>query len=451
MLSHDTLNDLANAGKWGQIILMTDNMSSNEVRVPGFFFFRGIAFLSQGRATEAIPSIQNGLMLDPNSSWGNRLLFDAYCKSNKIPQAFESFASFIDSNEANEGERAWFVQTAVEMGEFDVACAMNETRTVIRNVSKSPKYALALQCFCKADTLERVFESLMALTNCDNFALVILQDSVVNSPKADRYAAGAAAVQKSLEAWHPKLLRKFYSVEYLQNPVNLGTAPSCRRLLDHVCAKYEGFLFIEDDCILAPSALAWTEYHIRHNLALDSRWFTSCESIFFDREERVLTAEAKDRLQTLAATAQLRNAYILVDLVPSTCFATTAEIWGHAAQLRSCTRGPETLNHYVKSKSIQTIMPVVPHAEDIGMLHELGYSVANMGFENVRERKGTYLLAQGEFDETLCRVYDGSKDILYGATSKLYNHSIAVLEKELLATVRRGVGTSDQKSDGKSP
>jgi hypothetical protein len=434
MVSNSELTEFFKTGQWQQIVEATANLSGLTGARPGHWFFRGAALLKLAQLPAAIEAIERGLVLDANSSWGNKLLFETLCRNNQKDQAVTGLTWFMVKSQQSEADKAWFVQAAVNLGHFEQACVVNETRSVIVDVPPTPRYALALQCFCKVDTLQRVFETLMELTDTADYGLVILQDSVIGSSKADRYAAGALLVQELIGKWLAKLNEKFFSVEYLRNDHNLGTAPSCRRLLDHVCRKYDGFLFIEDDCLLTPSALAWTSYHIKQNLSPENLWFVSCESIFFNREERPLGEETLHKLTAISRMPMVRCSYILVDFVPSTCFATTSGIWQRAAPLRSCTLGPETLNHYIKAHSIKTILPVVPHASDIGMLHELGYSVAHHGVENVRERKETYLLAQGAFDPASCQLYPANKDLLYSATSKLVESSILHLEKQVLGS-----------------
>lgn len=372
--------------------------------------------------------IERGLALEPESRWGNSILFEAYRLSGQAKVGLERFAAFINSADDYESEKTWFVQWAAEFDMLDLAAEMNEKRDVIRNVPKMPRFALGIQCFCKADTLEKVFLSLLALDNAQKFSLVIIQDCIDPVSNRDRYFSGHREVRNTIKRYLHEFQNKFYSVEYLSNQSNLGTAPTCRRLVDHICSKYDGFVFIEDDCVLAPSALDWAAYHLENTISPKGPWFVTCESSYFDKELKTLTEPTKQRLAAIAAQDAIKNSYIYNDFVNSTCFATTSDIWEICASYRSFTRGPESLTRFVKTKGAKTVAPIVPRCADIGMLHELGYSVANMGAENVRERKDTFIMAQGPFDGASCQLYEGNKNLLFDATSNLSEKSIDALE-----------------------
>ena len=142
-------------------------------------------------------------------------------------------------------------------------------------------------------------------------------------------------------------------------------------------------------------------------------------------------AETLARLGRIAAHPKLRNAYYQLAFVPSTCFGTTAAIWAMCAEVRSFTRGPESLSRYVRALRRLSIGPVVQRASDIGMLHPLGYSVTNRGRDMVGEQKETYLLAPGRFDAAASALYRGNFDLLYAATSQVDEYHLRLLEADL--------------------
>ena len=427
-LSHVVLQSLAEAHKWDEILIATADLKEQQQTQSGFWFFRGLAMARVGRLAEAFSIIDYGLSINPQSRWGHALRFETARANKQFKEAFEGYASFINASDDSETEKAWYVQCAAELDLLDLAFEMNQKRQVIRDVPELPKYALALQCFCKADTLEHVLQSMLALESSEQFSLIMLQDSVEGSPKRDRYAKGHQDVKDLISKWLPQLQSKFFSVEVLDNKSNLGTAPTCRRLIDYVTTKYDKFVFIEDDCVLVPSALDWITYHLDKTVSINGPWFATCESSYFDKEHRKLEDATKTRLQAIADLPSVRNAYVLNTFVNSTCFATTAEIWKICANYRSFTRGPESLTRFVKTKGMTTVAPIVPRSSDIGMLHELGYSVANVGAENVQEKKDVYLMFQGIFDPDTCKLYDGDRDLLYRATSRLDENDIQKVE-----------------------
>jgi tetratricopeptide (TPR) repeat protein len=286
-VNHECLRLMVEACKWQEIVVATESLTSAQASQPGYSFYRGMALTKLDRVSEAVEQIHHGLSLDPSSRWGNKLLFDVMRSSGKITEAFKGFSEFIDSQQGLESEKAWYVQHAAELSLFDIAAAMNQRREVICSVPPRPKYALALQCFCKADTLDQVFSSLCKLDRATAYALVILQDSEASSNDYHRYAGACEDVRAVISKWHSRLVNSFASVECMANRSNLGTAPSCRRLIDYVTQVYEGFLFIEDDCILAPSALDWSTYHIENTISSTGPAFVTCESSYFDKGDRV--------------------------------------------------------------------------------------------------------------------------------------------------------------------
>ncbi len=382
-----------------------------------------------GLAADGLPVIERGLSFAPTSHWGNKILFDALLAVGEVEQAYKRYGAFIDTHNDIESAKDWYVERTAELGLLDVAAAMNEKRSVIKDIPRRSRFALGIQCFAKVDTLEKVFSSILNLDNSEDVSLVILQDSLNNTSQSDRYAEGHKKVENLISKYVGALQEKFFSVECLRNKTNLGTAPTCRRLIDHICDGYDGFLFIEDDCVLSPSALDWTRFNLANTVSVEGPWFVTCESSFFDKEHRLLDKVTKARLEAIANLNSIKNAFMLSDFVNSTCFSTTSEIWKICASYRSFTRGPESLTRFVRTKGMKTISPIVPRCADIGMLHELGYSVARMGLENVRERKETFIMPDEPFNGEFCAPYDGDLELLHLATSQLDQIALERLEE----------------------
>jgi hypothetical protein len=62
------------------------------------------------------------------------------------------------------------------------------------------------------------------------------------------------------------------------------------------------------------------------------------------------------------------------------------------------------------------------------MLHELGYSVAMLGKENVKEIKNTYLLSDSSYLDPLeIRPFTQDRDLLFAAASRLDSSAISKL------------------------
>lgn len=434
-LSIEFLEQLAQKENWPEIVRCTDGISREQQKFPAYWLFRGLALLKMNEPYRAEAPLREGLQAaapaSPSSRWGSKMLFDCLLATGRDDEAFAFFKSFIFSSPDHESEKNWFVEKASERNLFSLAAEVNETRRPITVARPQPRYALALQCFAKADTLERVLAELLQLHNAKQFALVILQDSAQGSTSRERYLPGTAAVAQTLAKWLPQLSRHFYSVELFENETNLGTAPSCRRLLDIICSRYSGFLFIEDDCLLAPAALDWAAFHLEHSIHHLGSWFFSCESAFFNSESSSVNAENLLALQKLAEHRELRFSYSFENFVPSTCFGTSAQLWQLCRQVRSFTRGPESLSLYMKMLSRKTLMPVVPLASDIGMQHSLGYSVMTVGREKIAERKNTFLLQRLAFQAPECQKCNIENSLIYEATSRCNPLAIAALEQAL--------------------
>ena len=197
-----------------------------------------------------------------------------------------------------------------------------------------------------------------------------------------------------------------------------------RRLLDKVCERYEGFVFLEDDCIFSADALEWTHELLEKHISPYDHWFGSCESIFFDSKFAIPPVGDLDALRRFAESEAILDSYVLLDFLPSTCFITRKEIWSVCSEIRSFVEGPESLTAFLSSMNRKTIAPVVPRASDIGMLHQFGYSVSNLGLGQVKEIKNTYLMSSAENRSEALKLYAGNLDLLFSASVRL-NQSAA--------------------------
>lgn len=381
------------------------------------YLFLAHSQIRKNEYSEALINIERAIFIDSNSDWAASLQFSVLSEMGRIEEALDKYEAFLAVHSTEEVGKATYVQVASAHGYFERAGRMNEQRAVIRQ-KPPPRYAIALQTFIKSDTLQSVFENLLQCRSADDFALVIIRDSAEHSRRQAEYAPLADAVEQLIFQYLPRLSNHLYSVEYIKNPTNLGTAPTCRRMLDSIAQRYDGFVFIEDDCLLSPDALLWTRHCLEKGLDGTGAWFATCESIFFDTQGASLSDTIADRLRQLEAT--YASKYTMLDFVPSTCFITTSQTWKNCANIRSFTRGPESLSAFVKSKSVNTLSPVVPYASDVGMDHPMGYSSQTLGANGIKEKKSTYVLASTMFEkEHLRHISSKEKELLYEATVQL--------------------------------
>lgn len=393
------------------------------------YFFEAVAYFELGRIENAIEAVDEGLRILPLSPWGILLKYKILKKDSS-----ESALDFICDKILLQGIKKneiliEAINELVKKGDYIRASLINEKRDILHQ-EKSKKYCVCIQVFNKPDTLIRLFDSLLDCENKEHFHVLILQDSHLNSRKEHEYADKVKAVSTVVAEYSAKLANAFESLEFMVNPTNMGTAPTCRKLLSYAADKYEGFLFLEDDCVLTKDSLAWT-FNVLENLISDvGPHFGTCESIFFDYS-RGNPPDDTDLAILESCAEQLSNKYCHLGFVPSTCFITSSSMWGRYKSLRSFPKGPESLNKFFETVNGRTIFPLLPRVSDIGMEHEDGYSTANLGKGNVKEIKHTYLTSNDTPCYSNYKFYDGNLDLLFSATSKINKEHIVKLKKEL--------------------
>lgn len=412
---------------WRGILTMTDHIDPTSS--PALLFHRTRALFEVGQLDEARAAVDEGLRLLPQSEWGTVLKHNILKNSGDMPGALECLRQFIARHpaQASDGIRALLVDQAAEIGLYDLAIAANDARRMF-GLHPPARLAVAVQCFAKRGTLERSLQALMHCRGTQEFMLFILQDSLNGSRKPEHYAEGHAQVRAAIAAALPGLSDRFHSVTLLQNRENMGTTASCRRLLDHVADHADAFVFLEDDCILAPDALEWARYHLDHSITPQAVMIGACESIFFDARNKTPTPDQIAALTAVARRPDHRWAHTLQEFVPSTCFFTTAEIWRGIASIRGFPRGDRNLSMYLRDHGRRCIMPVVPRAADVGMLDKLGYSVNTLGRDRVAETKNSYVLSLDESpDPARMTMFAGHTGQLFDASVNLSDAAIARL------------------------
>lgn len=368
------------------------------------------AFFHTGSYVESEEFINKSLMISSDNNWSRVIKFNIDVKQVNLTYALDELFSYLEkSSFESETLMRLFIDKSVEIDEFDRASIVNSKRDVIKKGTNSP-YAIAIQCFNKADVLENVFKNLLNCTATVNFELVILQDMYLDSD-AEKYSKGWSDVRNILKIYHPLLMEKFSSVTTIYNKENFGTAPSCRKLLNYTSKVYEGFIFLEDDCLLSKDALILTEEFLKNHINENAYWFATCESINFDAKKyNVSEEEMESILSKIENIEDLKSLYGELNFVPSTCFITKREIWNKVENIRAFIRGPESLSKFLVGMNKKTIFPLIPRASDIGMLHALGYSVKHLTLAGVKEFKNTYYLP--DYNEESLTINLASKELV---------------------------------------
>jgi len=423
--SKNELHQHLQGGRWQSVLnffetsVYKDNSS--------LFPFKAQALLRLDRIAEAFEILKKLLPDYPHNGW----IINLYSEALEKLQNNEAVADFLKKHieEYDISHEALITRCADLLrihSRYSEAVAMNQRRLVFKDSVQ--KIGLAIQTFNKKDTLEGLFESLLKCNDAEHFAPVILQDSWKGSKREEEFKNGAHEVKNIIHQFLPRLIEKFGNIEIIENQQNMGTAPSCVKLINHVAEKYDSFVFFEDDCVLYKDTLSWTKFALTELIDEFGSHFASCESVFFDHGRK--PAPTQEQLEKLkVAAGRLINKYCRLKFVPSTNFMTTSKIWKRYSDLRCLPRGPESLNQYYASVSGTCIFPLVARTSDIGMEHELGFSTTALGKGNVKEIKNSYVNSDmfnsvASYEENL-----EHQDLIYSATSNMVDEHIDKLSQ----------------------
>ncbi len=421
-ISH--LQQLTDAKDWHSLRAAATQALASKTEIPVLLFFLSLAELRIGNLQASLHASKKGLVLSGDSFWGIALCYEALSKLDQHERALSSLSEFVNNNPRNLQGLNMLVTEYAEKGYFDNALIYNEARLVSLPKSRSRK-ALAIQCFAKPDTLVDLFSSILDQQSTD-WSLIVWQDGLVGSKQSDRYAADAIAVSSVIDRYLPLLGTRFADIRVVRSEANLGTAPSCKRLLDLSFESNDYVVFFEDDCILAPSALQW--FDGASALLSDSNWFVAGESPFFNSGSVEVSLQMTEKFSALARSPEIASKFVLDDFVPSTCFATTAEIWKKCGDVRGLPRGALNISSYMKRNGGRTIFPTVSYVKDVGMHHENGYSVMMLGKGGVKEVKNQFVTSES-FSISDLRELEISRHLLFKATSRLDSVSLETLIK----------------------
>jgi hypothetical protein len=419
------IHDLAEKGLWQDVLAYLQAFSGN--LDTNLATIKSRALLKTEQFEEAYYLLSDLIVAHPKNVPLVTLYYEAVAMLKGQLKAAFSLRDHIVANKLDsEFLLAKCADALREQSKFKDAISINKLRLVIRPPIQ--KIAIAIQTFNKADTLKGLLDSLLKCDDSEFFSPVILQDSWKKSKKPEVFKEGFDNVQNLIEQYFPLLVDKFGSIELLVNEQNLGTAPSCVKLLNHVSKKHTSFIFFEDDCILFKDTLVWAKYAIENLIDPYDAHFATCESVFFDfGKKQAPTDEQVTKLKAIGE--HLNSHYCSLNFVPSTNFLTKSEIWHHYSDLRCLPRGPESLNAFYKETSGKCIFPFVPRTVDIGMEHEMGYSTTNLGKGNVKEIKNSFINS-GLFPTPLdFSEYSGDKDLVYSASSNIHPDHIDKLLK----------------------
>jgi hypothetical protein len=391
----ETLSYLTTNHNWPELLKTASAAVEQDPNYVQGLMFAGLARLRLGLASAACADLRRGLEIAPNNRWGVLLLSEALMAMGDSEAGIAELRAHLDRQPDDDQAKMTLINALARAGQFEEAQLWNGRRKVVATPLPRTRNVVVVQTFVKSDTLDMLFDSLCNCSGTRAFDLFIIQDSIVGSQRFSGFVKQHGETAAVIGKWLPALMERFSRVTCHANEYNVGTTATCQRALDAVCQDYHGFMFFEDDCILAPNALDWMAIAMEEKISANGPFFVGGESGYFQAERQSPDEKSMEDLRTMSKDAALRNAYVAVDFVPSTCFATTAAIWRPVGGVRGLPLGDTNLTAYLKSRGSWPIciLPVVPRVKDVGMRHEFGYSMAYHGRDGIKEDKTTALLS----------------------------------------------------------
>ena len=266
--------------------------------------------------------------------------------------------------------------------------------------------AICVQAFNKADTVIDTLDSLSRARMCGSFDLIVVQDGLDGNRFRDRYSNEHDATQKAVEGWLAENASAFASAKFIPESLGRGTAGTARVAVNHGFEGHDWVIFSEDDVLFEADALEWFSSLIMHRGFLrENVWAIAGESKYFDsRGGAVSEALVKDALQC-ARRHRLIARFTYFKWLPSSCFATTIEKWREFEETRGLPRGPKMVNDRCKSEEKFSLWPIIARCRDIGMHHQIGYSMTIHKDPGRIPQKSNYISSgdmpsfSGEFEE----------------------------------------------------
>jgi hypothetical protein len=196
--------------------------------------------------------------------------------------------------------------------------------------------------------------------------------------------------------------------------------------VDFAFREHEFVIFTEDDVIFARDALVWfAEIRAAGLLEQDRVWAIAAESTFFDAREKQVEQSFIEQALAVAREQQLLNKYTTHKFVPSSCFATSRQRWAEFGEARGRTNGDVEVCRLCEVEDRCCVFPVIARGRDVGMLHDLGYSVTiHTKVGVLSAAKNTYvsaddLLPEGPVGRLGLEPFRGNAGMLFEQTTRL--------------------------------
>ncbi len=256
------------------------------------------------------------------------------------------------------------------------------------------KIAILVMLFIKDDLLDNLIDKLKAVERINDVHIVFYQDNIVGSKffNNQKYFSNFINCQNIAR----NRVYEFRSAEYVCNNINKGVYQTHYEGMTYCFNNYDYVLFMEDDIMVQKNFLNFFMYFIDNNLlGLNENQYQLIggESIFFHSHssEFTFSKEKKGLLSSYIINNNITNGYHLVNWCPSSCNIMSKNVWESLKEIKSKPNSDTLINSIVQQRKLKVVMPIIPVCEDIGMLHDKGYSVAIHKKENVQEIKNGIL------------------------------------------------------------
>jgi hypothetical protein len=235
---------------------------------------------------------------------------------------------------------------------------------------------IAVQTFNKFDTALETLDSIANCRDANNFGLIIVQDGLEGNRLMGKYIKEHEVTKTAVSEWINQNQQKFRFLNFYPETQGRGTAGTARFLVDKAFEAAENVIFSEDDVIFEPDALDWFLRMLCHDGFLrDDVWGIAGESKYFDLKGEIATDEQRRAAYSFASKRNLLDKFSYMHLLPSSCFATNRIKWAEFGHTRGEGHGPRKVVERCQNEGKQVIWPIIARCADIGMHHEIGYSM----------------------------------------------------------------------------
>ncbi|NBB81165.1 MAG: hypothetical protein GVY36_17285 [Verrucomicrobia bacterium] len=274
--------------------------------------------------------------------------------------------------------------------------------------------AICVQVFNKADTSVKTLASLAAANGARDFDLIITQDGLDGSRFAGKYSAEHAETRNVVEQWIKANSTAFSSIRFMPETIGRGTAGTAKVAIDYGFEAHQWVIFSEDDVIYEADALDWFRAMIIHdNFLHDDVWAIAGESKYFDSKGTRISDAVAAEAKSVAEHHSLISKFCYFNWLPSSCFATNIRKWSSFGETRGMARGPKMVNDLCVQERKKSLWPVIARCRDVGMHHEIGYSMTIHKEASKIPQKSNFLTSSMFKEEPDCFANFKDEDNIY--------------------------------------